>query len=73
MNSIKYLREPIYKGKLKELISFFNASQQDETFENAFQGRKRLKVEEEIFSYDFIYKLYRSKDRLYVLFMLDLK
>ncbi|HAF30184.1 MAG TPA: hypothetical protein DCG75_14175 [Bacteroidales bacterium] len=72
MNNIKYLRDPIYKGKLNELISFFNASQIGETFENAFQGRKSLKVGEEIISYDFIYKLYRSSDGLYVLFMLDL-
>ena len=57
-----------FNGKLNDLISFFNSIYKGETFDCAFQGRKRLKSGEQIYSYDLIYILYRSKDTKYILF-----
>lgn len=60
--------EKVFKGGLNNLISFFDSKYKGETFNNAFQGRKRLKSEELIYSYDLLYILYRSIDAKYVLF-----
>jgi hypothetical protein len=58
----------VYKGELKSLQLFFNNSFKGENFETAFKNRKRLRISDKIYSYDYIYILYRSPDGKYVLF-----
>lgn len=58
----------VYKGKLKSLKLFFDRTYIGEDFETAFKNRKRLRIKDKIYSYDFIYILYRSPDGNYVLF-----
>jgi hypothetical protein len=57
-----------FKGNLKNLIMFFNSNYPGEDFNTAFKGRKRLRTKEQLYSYDFIYILYKSSDGKYVLF-----
>lgn len=57
-----------FKGSIIELKEFFNSNYKGEDFDIAFQGKKKLKIGQNISSYDSLFMLYRSLDGKYVLF-----
>lgn len=56
-----------YKGEFKSLVYYFDSTFKGEDFETAFLNRKRLTIGKYIWSYDYLYKLYRSPDGKYIL------
>jgi hypothetical protein len=57
-----------FKGDIKDLMFFFDNTYKGEDFETAFKNKRKLRIKQQIYSYDLIYILYRSIDGKYVLF-----